>query len=355
MTPRAIRRYVAALLALALVAPGLIARLSVRSRAAPERVPRTLEADVGAVFLEPARPEAWGASYQFEFTNPSRDATARLRLLHNSCGCASCLIEKAELAPGERSRIQLAMSVPYSRQERREWAIIETGLAEEGQIIVALAASFYPRIAIEMEPLPETPAKPGSTQTLRVTSTAYQPAKEKPARVRLVCTYPGARVRAAGPAEVVERGQVRRVVRRWQVELSESAAEGASLGEEGSDGKLAATYGRWRAVRDLPWRQKTPITASPGRVVLQPEAGGVAAVEVLLASQQAFAILGIEAAEGLSVRYTDSGAASRHALAVEAAWDASAGLARKGQVVITTDHRLQPRVVLPVYVLYLGS
>ncbi|MCL6504971.1 MAG: hypothetical protein K6T86_20020 [Pirellulales bacterium] len=47
--------------------------------------------------------------------------------------------------------------------------------------------------------------------------------------------------------------------------------------------------------------------------------------------------------------------APRPVRAVEAAWETSAGLAGKGQVILTTEHWRQPRVVLPVSVLYLGS
>ena len=90
-------------------------------------------------------------------------------------------------------------------------------------------------------------------------------------------------------------------------------------------------------------------------MVLAPGTAGVATAKVELTSEEAFAILRIEASERLRVRYAAGGRARSHELAIEAEWDPSAGLARKGQVVVHTDHPRQARVELPVYVLYVGT
>lgn len=161
-----VRLLLAVLVAAALVLPALVAWLGVRAFKGRAPTPRTLEVDLGPVFLDPARPHTWGARQQFEFTNPARDATAHLRVVYNSCGCSAALVERPELPPGERTQILLSMSVPYFRQDRREWAIIDTGLPKYDQLIVSLAASFYPRLAIEAEALPEAGLAPGATHTL---------------------------------------------------------------------------------------------------------------------------------------------------------------------------------------------
>jgi hypothetical protein len=350
-----VRLFLGLLVGAALVLPGSAAWLSVRAFKGRQRTPHTLEVDLGPVFLDPARPESWRAGYQFQFTNPSHEQTARLRMLYNSCGCSACLIERPVLGPGEHTNILLSMTVPYERQERREWAIIGTGLAQHEQIVVALAASFYPRIAIEVDALPEAGLPPGGTHTLHVTTTAYQSVQEKPARVRITCTDERVEVRAAGPPEVLRRGQVRREVRRWEVVLHGSSKEEAGASDELSAGRLVASYGPWQAVHELVWRRRPAITASAARVVLAPGTAGVATAKVELTSEEAFAILRIEASERLRVRYAAGGRARSHELAIEAEWDPSAGLARKGQVVVHTDHPRQARVELPVYVLYVGT
>lgn len=355
MKPKAVRFWLIGLYAAAIVVPALAAWQMVRLWQAERRTPQTLGVDVGAVFLDPARPQTWGTSHRFEFINPSRNATARLSLAYKSCGCSACVIERTRLAPGERGQILLSMSVPYFRQDRHEWAIIDTGLGVQDELIVSLTASFYPRIMIDVDPLSDAELAPGSTHTLQVTTTAYQPAREKPGVLRLACTEPRARVNAAGPTQVLQKDGVRRVMRRWDVHISGSSPNEASAADTLVSGELVASYGRWRTVRELAWTRKSAITATPAQVVLQPDKGGTAAAVVLLESQQAFAILGIEASEGLQTHHDGGGQQTLHELTIQAAWDTGAGLARKGQIVITTDHARQPRVVLPVYVLYAGT
>jgi hypothetical protein len=89
------------------------------------------------------------------------------------------------------------------------------------------------------------------------------------------------------------------------------------------------------------------------RVRIRPWLAALIAAALVLPALAAW--LGVEPSEGLRVQYVARGESKVHELTVEAAWDASAGLARTGQVVVRTTHPRQPQVVLMVHVLYLGA
>jgi hypothetical protein len=162
-----------------------------------------VERSAGNVFLEPGRPESWYVQERFTFVTAHPRQTAVLHEKQRSCGCATCEIVPATVAPGDAAQIALRFGVPYLRGQRREWALIGTDLDTYPQFLVSVSASIYPRLDVRV-----------------------------------------------------------------------LAADNAQAGQQ---------------------------------------------------------------------------------LAREAPWDTSVGLARKGQVVMTTDHPRQPRIVLPVYVVYLGG
>ncbi len=110
--------------------------------------------DAGRVFLSPSKQGSWKVEHAYTFTNPARGKNAHLRVKWMSCGCAECIIQKADPKPGETSEITLRLTLPYQRRRRVESVEISTGLESYPTFMLSLRADAYPEFVLSPD-LPE--------------------------------------------------------------------------------------------------------------------------------------------------------------------------------------------------------
>ena len=310
----------------------------------PPPQPEVVERSAGNVFLEPGRPESWYVQERFTFVNAHPRQTAVLHEKQRSCGCATCEIVPATVAPGDAAQIALRFGVPYLRGQRREWALIGTDLDTYPQFLVSVSASIYPRLDVRV--LAADNAQAGQ-QLARVEVVAYQPAAEPVHRLSLRVASEAVEIRPLESARVEIRESVRKLSRAWSLRL---VPERHSVADA-TDAVLVATYGPWRQQCPIPWHWQRPIEVAPSTLLLQPLKARSASSEVTLTSSNAFAIVSAAAIHGIEVDYVPNLASTSHTLKICAQGDSSADKVRKELLVIETTHPEQPTITIPVYVL----
>lgn len=312
--------------------------------------PVQFEHYLGDVFLEPETVPR--VEHRFIFTNRSKTQTAHLDVRGTSCGCSELIVECPEVPAGGQTGLVLRIRPNYAAELRTESARVATGLREMPFFIVSLSASIYPRLEIRAGLQRSVSVPWGGKATVPVTAVAWQPQREPAAELSAALRHGIAKLRPAGAERVTIKGGVRRVQRRWELELASDVEQAQQSTHEGYGDVLIVRYGRRELRRDVRWSEEPLIRANPPTVFLRSGVHSLEQALIRLTSETPFAITDLEHGDALTVDSASRGRATEHRLQVRLA--ASSGLHRAtvGSLVVSTDHPLQRKVVVRVCIIY---
>ena len=305
---------------------------------------------LGDVFLEPGVVPR--VEHRFVFTNHAADRTAKLELRSTTCGCSEVTIERPRVPPGEQSGLHLRIRPNYAPEYRTESARIATGLDELPFFIVTLSASVYPRLELRADLQRRHTVEWGGTRSSPVTAVAWQPRHERPGTFTATLEWGVASLRPDGAQrEDLLRG-VRRMERRWRLVLPSNIEQAQQSAHEGYRDRLIVRYAGRELKQEVKWVEEPLIRAEPPRLFLAANVDSMKEAKLRLVGNTPFAIVGLEHPATLAVDGMDKGQAAEHVLRLRLVRSAGTRRATLGTLVVTTDHKFQRRVVVPVCVLH---
>lgn len=304
--------------------------------------------DAGNVFLEPLAPEGWRVSHEFVFHNASHSEWAALKLKKRTCGCTTCQIPDESVPPGGSALILMEYDVPYVRSRRSERVTIDTSLEHQPQLDFVLTAEIFPRMSITPHNAIRRSIRPGQSETVQAEVITYEPQENEEQDLEISMVGPGMRIADVGPKRATIRDGIRKTV--VPMDLWLETADTAN-NQPRARGGLIVSHNGLEIARDVEIAVR-PYVSAPHQLFIQRAAEHETPRIVTLAADERFEVLSVES-DVAAVKCTHmlDEASGEHNIAITLAENVTSGPI-KGSLVVHTNHPLQSKVIVPLYIIW---
>lgn len=310
--------------------------------------------DLGMLFVTPEESRSLVLSHPFEITNEVDDQM-ELQFLGGSCGCATPLIKKSTLAPGESCRVEMKINALGRSGHQREYTVIGTGIEEVPEIRLTLSAQVVPRLETTGLPTDYYHVRRGGSNEFTFHVHARRPLFEPAAALKLERVESDQFFSAElGRSEQREIGDLYALT-KTEVRLRLGSPKRVENPDQPIGRRvLSFSNGHAELQQVIVWVADVPIQTEPSRVFLKRTPNAEASHAVRLTAAEAFSITEVKVPkEELRVEVSTDLSQVTHALRVSACgpWLDGRSRIERFHIRIRTDHPEHEIVCLPVLVL----